>query len=386
MIILCPTCKARYQVDENKIPDEGQRLKCPKCTTVFRVRKPAAQAAQAPPPPPKPAPTPPTEQPKAAAPPPPPKPAAPQPQAAAAQPQPKPAAAAKPLAAGPYKPSVPSKGTVLIGDTDDAFLKHLARVMLQNGFTVYLAHDGAVAMELIKTKTPQVAIVDVALPKIYGFEMAEMVKQDEALKDRTRMILLGSVYEKDRYRRKPQSLYGADAYIEKHHDGPHILAKVENLILGKPLPPGMENLPGAGPSPAEPPSQPASEEPGEEQAPPEPEKQKTEAAAAPAPQSAAAPSAPAASAGGAPPVPDDPEHQKAARLARTIVSDISLYNPELVTRGVQEGNIYELLAKDIDDGLKHFNGRVSDEIRSQRDYFKEAMDALIQRKKTELGL
>ena len=87
-----------------------------------------------------------------------------------------------------------------------------------------------------------------------------------------------------------------------------------------------------------------------------------------------------------PPVPDDPEHQKAARLARTIISDISLYNPDLLAQGVKEGNIYELLAKDIEDGLKHFNSRVSEKIRGERDYFKEAMDAMIAKKKSELGL
>lgn len=83
---------------------------------------------------------------------------------------------------------------------------------------------------------------------------------------------------------------------------------------------------------------------------------------------------------------DDPAHQKAARLARTIVSDISLYNTDLVTQGVKEGNIYDLLAKDISDGLKHYNGKVSEEIRNQRDYFKEAFEAMIERKKKELGM
>ena len=96
------------------------------------------------------------------------------------------------------------------------------------------------------------------------------------------------------------------------------------------------------------------------------------------------PAAPAAQ--GPPPEPDDPAHKKAARLARTIVSDISLYNADLVTQGVKEGNIYDLLAKDISDGLNHYNSKVSEEIRNQRDYFKEAFEALIQRKKKELGL
>ena len=81
----------------------------------------------------------------------------------------------------------------------------------------------------------------------------------------------------------------------------------------------------------------------------------------------------------------DPDHMKAARLARTIISDIVLYNPELVVRGVKEGTVYQLLAKDIQDGLKHFNSRVPEKIRKERDYFRESMEAMIAKKKQELG-
>jgi CheY-like chemotaxis protein len=256
---------------------------------------------------------------------------------------------------------------VLVADADDAFLKHLARLLLQGGFTVYLAHDGAVAMELIKGKSPQVAIVDVALPKIYGFEVAEMVKQDAALLANTKVVLLGSVYEKDRYRRQPRSYYGADEYLEKHKDGPVIMAKVRKLILGEPEP-------EPAPAPAAP--APAAARPAPVPAP-------KPSAPAPAP---AAPAPPVAVAPAAPPVLDDPAHQKAARLGRTIISDILLYNPDQVVRGIKEGNIHELLAKDIEDGLKHFNSRVSEDIRSKRDYFKEAFEAMIAKKKAELGI
>lgn len=352
MIVLCPTCKSRYNIDDNKVGDQGLRLKCPKCTTVFKVMKrpaapPPAAPQPAPPPAPPVAPAPPAAPPTSAPAPvsAPPQPAQPSP---AASPPPAPApAAAKPLATGPYKPSIPSKGIVLIADSDDAFLKSVGRSLLQEGFTLYLAHDGAVAMELIKTKSPVVAILDVMLPKIFGFEMTEMIKEDPVLKAQTKVILLGSAYEKDRYRRAPQSLYGADEYVEKHHNGPAVLAKVKSLILGIPEP------------------KPAAAEP---------------AAPPPPPPPAVAPSKTAL------PESDDPAHKKAARLGRTIVSDIALYNPDLLVRGIQEGNLYELLAKDIEDGINHYNSRVSEEIRAERDYFKEAMDAMIDRKKTELGL
>lgn len=371
MIVLCPTCKARYQVDENKLGDEGQRLKCPQCTTVFRVKKPAAQPpAGAQPPAPPPPPPPPAAQPPAPPPP------------AAAPPAPPPGA--QTLGIGPYKPKTESKGTVVVGDPDEEYLKHIARLLVQGGFTVYLAYDGEKTMEIIKTKDPQVVIVDVGLPKIFGFELAEKVKQDPALKDKTKVILLGSVYEKTRYRRQPQSLYGADAYIEKHHDGPMVLAKVKNLILGEPMPRPAPPPPPPAPPGARPPAPP----PPPAAAPPEPPPPPAAAPPAPPPPAAAPPATPPAAAppAAAAPAPEDPEHQKAARLARTIVSDISLYNPDLIEQGIKGGNVYELLVKDLEEGINHYNSRVSEQIRSERDYFKEAMEAMIARKKTELGL
>jgi predicted Zn finger-like uncharacterized protein len=52
----CPGCKAPYQVDERRVPDQGLKMRCPKCATSFVVTKPgAAPAAAAKPAAPKPA-------------------------------------------------------------------------------------------------------------------------------------------------------------------------------------------------------------------------------------------------------------------------------------------------------------------------------------------
>jgi len=45
-----------------------------------------------------------------------------------------------------------------------------------------------------------------------------------------------------------------------------------------------------------------------------------------------------------------------------------------------------LLAKDLDDGKKHYLTKVAPEIQKQVDYFEVAIQGLIDRKKKELGL
>ena len=36
----CPGCKASYNVDERRVPDNGLKMRCPKCSTTFLVRRP----------------------------------------------------------------------------------------------------------------------------------------------------------------------------------------------------------------------------------------------------------------------------------------------------------------------------------------------------------
>ena len=36
----CESCKAPYSIDERRIPAAGLRVRCPKCTKTFVVKKP----------------------------------------------------------------------------------------------------------------------------------------------------------------------------------------------------------------------------------------------------------------------------------------------------------------------------------------------------------
>ena len=51
----------------------------------------------------------------------------------------------------------------------------------------------------------------------------------------------------------------------------------------------------------------------------------------------------------------------AQRLARTIASDLLLYNREKVERGIQEDNLFKLLEAEIREGRELYKSRVSSE-------------------------
>jgi hypothetical protein len=75
---------------------------------------------------------------------------------------------------------------------------------------------------------------------------------------------------------------------------------------------------------------------------------------------------------------DSPE--AAGRLARTIVSDIALYNKEKVLDGIKHDNIFELLEKELKEGLELYRSRLApDTDRKNSIYNRAIVDVLIKR-------
>ena len=48
MIILCEKCKKKYDVDDNKIPENGIRVRCIQCGNIILIRRPEQKAEIAP--------------------------------------------------------------------------------------------------------------------------------------------------------------------------------------------------------------------------------------------------------------------------------------------------------------------------------------------------
>ena len=70
----------------------------------------------------------------------------------------------------------------------------------------------------------------------------------------------------------------------------------------------------------------------------------------------------------------------AYRLARTIVSDIALYNKDKIQNGIKNDNIFELLERELEEGLKLYKSRINDEVDKKNLFYNKAIvDILIKR-------
>jgi len=349
MIAACPRCAARYRIEKERLRADGVKLRCSRCQAVFRVRPPTeepdAAPAAAPEPRVRPAPAP--------APPPAREPA---PAEREAPPRARAAAPERAPERGPeraHPAAAPASGDLVLLAIPDADLAKRTEEALRGwGLRTACVADGVEAILEIQRQLPRVALLSAALPRMYGFQICELMKRNESLRS-IGVVLVGSVHHPDRYRRPPHELYGADAYVEEPD-------------LPEALRPALERLGLAVRRPAAPvaraprPAREAAPPAGDATAPPVPPR----AARSPAP--AAPPAAPA----------DDglaDQRAKAERLARIIVSDIVLYNEAKFAAAVRAGNVLEAMAGDLDEGRSLFRERIDERVRAERDHLADEL-------------
>lgn len=75
---------------------------------------------------------------------------------------------------------------------------------------------------------------------------------------------------------------------------------------------------------------------------------------------------------------DAPE--AARRLARAIASDLSLYNEEKITTGIENDTLFEVIDEEIQEGRALYKSRVSPELYAQNFYERALVDILVRAK------
>ena len=301
MIVTCPTCGARARLDRVRLTGKRVKLRCSRCSEVYQVAVTEDEAV-----------------------------------------------AAKP----------PASLTVLVAHSDPALCAAVGEVFSEHAdITWHACHDGDEALLAMERFVPQVAVVDVALPGLFAFELVEKVRKRQNLRD-VKLILLSSVYNKMAYKRTPNSLYGADDYIEKHHVPTDLVRKIRTLT-------GTSNPTPVPPQAVAPSSVAAQGERIQEvnnllrHA----EESEIESHAG-----------------------SDEAGEKAARLARIIVSDIALYNQERVEEGIRCGTFFELLTTEIEEGRRLFRERVAAELPGREEILQQTFENFVERRRREMSL
>ncbi|MEN9969714.1 MAG: hypothetical protein RIR94_1921 [Bacteroidota bacterium] len=116
---------------------------------------------------------------------------------------------------------------ILIVDDDPNILLSLDYLMRKNGFHVFVARNGAEALELIETEIPELVLLDIMMPDVDGYEICKEVQSKEWSKH-IKIIFL-SAKSKEADIQKGIEL-GAVAYITKPFSSKQLLAEVQQHL------------------------------------------------------------------------------------------------------------------------------------------------------------
>jgi DNA-binding response OmpR family regulator len=114
---------------------------------------------------------------------------------------------------------------VLIAEDDRDFGNILSQYVTISGFEVTLARDGKEAWELFNADKPDICVLDVMMPEMDGFTLAEKIKQ--AHNDIPFIFLTAKSLKEDIV--KGLKL-GADDYITKPFDPEVLILRINNIL------------------------------------------------------------------------------------------------------------------------------------------------------------
>ena len=123
-----------------------------------------------------------------------------------------------------------TKIRVILADDNRRFSKPLVDYFEDNEKIeiVGVAADGAEALELIKELSPDVVVLDIAMPKIDGIGVLERMNADNTMRKKPAVIMLTALNKDEMTQQAMQ--YGASYFMVKPVDNKILETRIEQLV------------------------------------------------------------------------------------------------------------------------------------------------------------
>ena len=113
------------------------------------------------------------------------------------------------------KPSTPARDVLVVEDNADA-RETLRRILELEGHRVRVAADGVSALEAVRSAAPEIALIDIGLPNMDGYELARRIRNEVEASRRPYLVAVtGYGLPEDRKRTREA---GFDLHIVKPVD------------------------------------------------------------------------------------------------------------------------------------------------------------------------
>ncbi len=116
---------------------------------------------------------------------------------------------------------------VLVADDDPDILSLVTLRLERSGYDVVSAGDGEQALATALARTPDLALLDVMMPKLDGYEVTERLRGEESTRYLPIILLTARVQEADITRGIEA---GADDYVEKPFSTQDLSKRVQAVL------------------------------------------------------------------------------------------------------------------------------------------------------------
>ena len=116
---------------------------------------------------------------------------------------------------------------ILIVEDNEMNRDMLSRRLERKGFTVVMADDGQKGVDMSKSESPDLILMDLSLPVMDGWQATTNIKSDEDTKDIPIIVLTAHAMAGDREKALDA---GADEYDTKPIEFKRLLGKIKDYI------------------------------------------------------------------------------------------------------------------------------------------------------------
>ena len=118
-------------------------------------------------------------------------------------------------------------GRVLLIEDEPNIIEAIRFILSRDGWRVDTHADGSSAIEAVRSRSPDLIILDVMLPNRSGYDILNDLRSDEATRDLPVLMLTARGQKKDR---ELAERLGASRFMTKPFSNGDVLAAVRDLV------------------------------------------------------------------------------------------------------------------------------------------------------------
>lgn len=132
-----------------------------------------------------------------------------------------------------HRVQAPGGTRVLVVDDSSTIRAVLAKMLIQDGYTVLKAADGESALEIARGEQPELIFLDIVLPRMNGFAVLRALRRDERTRQIPIVMISGNLQATEQFY---VQRFGADDFMKKPFGRAEVFSRIQGLVESGRLP------------------------------------------------------------------------------------------------------------------------------------------------------